>query len=67
MDYPRLAKVINVTRLPDGYFAFSIDGHVFPWTIQHLTTGVDPGLEVPSITVTIPADRVEVINQAYDD
>lgn len=66
MQNPRLANVINVTRLPDGYFAFTIDGYAFPWTVQVLKTEIDPVGDVPAVTVTIPADRVEFINQVYE-
>jgi hypothetical protein len=64
----RLASVINVTRLPDGFFSFTIDGHAFPYTVQDIATTLMPGNQnqTPYITVRIPADRIEVINQAYD-
>lgn len=62
-----LAKVINVTRLPDGFFSFTINGHSFPFTVTRIETTVMPGEDSPYITVQIPADRIEVINQAYDD
>ncbi|GAA2294009.1 hypothetical protein GCM10010149_47430 [Nonomuraea roseoviolacea subsp. roseoviolacea] len=66
MTAPKLASVINVTRLPNGFFSFTIDGYAFPWTIEHVQTGLTPDGAGPYLTVRIPADRVEVINQAYD-
>ncbi|MEQ4716077.1 hypothetical protein [Nonomuraea sp. B19D2] len=67
MPEVKLASVINVTRLPDGFFSFTIDGHPFPFTVQDIATSLKPGEDFPYITVTIPADRIEVINQVYDD
>jgi hypothetical protein len=63
----KLASVINVTRLPGGFFSFTIDGNPFPYTLTRIDTTLTPGEESPYITVQIPADRIEVINQAYDD
>jgi hypothetical protein len=62
----RLAKVINVTRLPDGFFSFTIDGYAFPYTVEHVSTSFTPEGAGPFLTVRLPADRIEIINQAYD-
>lgn len=62
----RLASVINVTRLPGGFFSFTIDGETFPFTVEHISTGFTPDGSGPYLTVRIPADRIEIINQAYD-
>lgn len=63
---PRLARVINVTQLPDGYFSLTIDGFAVPWTVEQIQTQMAPGDGCPYVTVRIPADRVELINQTYD-
>ncbi|GAA0955736.1 hypothetical protein [Nonomuraea longicatena] len=65
MADPKLASVANVTRLPDGFFSFTIDGYAFPWTVEHVSTAFTPDGSGPYLTVRIPADRVEIINQAY--
>ncbi|GAA3473896.1 hypothetical protein GCM10018965_084490 [Nonomuraea roseola] len=66
MPAAKFASVINVTRLPDGFFSFTIDGHAFPYAVQRFETGLEPGTDGPYLIVRIPADRVEIIHQAYD-
>ncbi|GAA3136574.1 hypothetical protein GCM10010466_29230 [Planomonospora alba] len=63
MPRAKLAKVVNVTSLPGGYFSFTIDGEEFPWLTQGLSVSIEPGDKGSSITITIPANRVEVIRE----
>lgn len=58
------ANVIRVERTLDNRGTLTIDGEPFPWYIAE--DGVDVGPvrhdEVPTVTVTILAGRVEVLN-----
>jgi len=57
-----LAGLIQVTR-SGRHATITIDGEPFPWYIvtDGVTTTVDT-LDVPTVTFTVRAERVEVIN-----
>lgn len=63
VEGPRLAGEIVVRRHlgRPGKFSFTIDGREFPWYISEdgISTVVRNS-DVPSITVTIVADRVRI-------
>lgn len=58
----KLAAAI-VARRTGNSWSFTIDGEPFPWhiTADGVSVSVDPH-GMPSVTLTIPADRVEVLD-----
>ncbi|WP_440066461.1 hypothetical protein [Streptosporangium sp. OZ121] len=64
MPEAKLAGVINVTKIRGDYFSLTIDGAEFPWMTQGMRVEIQPGRDFSSITITIPANRVEIIHEA---
>lgn len=62
------AQVIRVERTPGNRGTLTIDGEPFPWYIA--AGGVEVGPvrydEAPTVTVTIMAGQVEVLNAITD-
>lgn len=58
---PPLAGDIVVTKTPDG-FLFTIDGVPFPWAVTDGGITLDPvsSNAIPTVTVRIPANRIDV-------
>ena len=61
---PTLAKTIKIIYHKDlDLYSFSIDGKEFPWFIAEEGFSLDLNKhELPSVSFTLLADKVEVIN-----
>lgn len=61
---PKFADLIQISRKPDGEVAFLVDGSEFPFHIEQdsLDLGRVSDSSMPTVTVTIIANRIEVVN-----
>jgi hypothetical protein len=60
----RLAKEIRVDRDERGAPQITIDGETLPWFTAGIVTPAPSLDEVPTVTITIPAEKVVVENRA---
>lgn len=58
----RLAKHIRVDRAPNGAPVVTIDGEVLPWYTAGVVVPAPAIGEMPTVTVTFIADKVEMLN-----
>lgn len=60
-----VARSVSATYIADGnYFHLLIDDQPFRFAVSKVETALRGPLNAPFVTITIPAHRVEVINQS---
>lgn len=61
-DAYRLAKTIHVGRDEGGAPCIEIDGERLPWMTCGIVTPAPSLQEMPTVTITIPAERITMTN-----
>jgi hypothetical protein len=61
----RLAKHIVVDRDENGAPRITIDGEQLPWFTQGIVTPAPSLREMPTVTITLLAEKVEMLNAEH--